>query len=68
MAMFRQGGGGGWQDEGDFEIDMEQMASMIDMSQLAGMGGQGGESFLERLVDNDFYNEFDDDFDDEDLA
>jgi hypothetical protein len=22
---------------------------------------------LERLVDNDFYNEFDDDFDDEDL-
>jgi len=60
---------GRWQDDGDFEIDMEQMASMIDMSQLGGgMGGGGGDGFMERLVDNDFFNEFDDDFDDEDFS
>jgi len=27
-----------------------------------------GEGFMEKLVDGDFYNEFDDDFDDDDLT
>ena len=64
MAMF----GGGRFDEGDYEIDMDQIASMIDMSQMGPQGGGEGGGFMERLVDNDFYNEFDDDFDDEDFA
>jgi hypothetical protein len=66
MAMF----GGGRFDEGDYEIDMDQIASMIDLSQMGPLQGGGGEGggFMERLVDNDFYNEFDDDFDDEDFA
>lgn len=67
MAM--SGQGMRWQDmaEDGFEMDMDTMAQMIDISSLGGMAGMG-ENLMERLVDHDFFNDFDDDFDDEDLA
>ena len=59
----RQMGGGGMMDE--FE---PELMDGLDGGDVFGFRGESEEAVLERVVDKNFFNDFPDDFNDDDLA